>query len=158
MVKITEVHGGTLSFVKVVDRSVTLIVVPVPSGRSGGRALLLFVARSRGRGARWWSPTVALAGRPLLSFIEALRRVGSGGRGAAFKSKSGLFVAVRRKGSKVLFLLGEGGTPYASLRLSRNETARLSEVLGRALTWPPAELPQPLSWKAKEALFGRYLS
>lgn len=158
MVKIAEVHGGSLSFVKVVDRSVTLIAVPVPSRGGRGRALLLFVAKSKGRGARWWSPTVALAGRPLISFIEALRRVGSGGRGAAFKSKSGFFVAIRRKGSKVLFLLGKGNVPYASLRLSRSETARLSEVLEKALTWPPAELPLPLSWKAKETLFGHYLS
>lgn len=157
LAKIVEVHTNSFSFVKVSDRSNALIAVPVASGKSG-RALLIFVARSRGRKTRWWSPTIALAGRPLMSFIESLKELDKGGRAAAFKSRSSLFITVRRKESEVLFIIGRGGVPYASLRLKGSDAVRLSEMLEKALTWPPAELPQPLSWKAKEAIFGRYIS
>lgn len=158
MAKIAEVHAGTLAFVRVADRSSTLLAVPVPSRRSGGRALLLFVAKSRGRRSRWWSPTLALGGRALTSFIEALGRVEKGGKSVAFKSKSGLFIAVRCRGVEKLLLVGQGGVPYASFRLRKGDAARLAEKLEKALTWPPVELPSPLSWKVKEAIFGQYVS
>ncbi|MEM0024196.1 MAG: hypothetical protein QXG48_03025 [Thermofilaceae archaeon] len=158
LARVVEVHTSSLSFVKMVDRSSTLLVVPVPSSRGSGRALLLFVARSRGRKSRWWSPTIALSGRPLVSLMEALRGTERGRGGVAFKSKSGFFIALRRRGAEGLLLIGQGGVPFASFRLRKSDAAKLAEMLERALSWPPAELPTPLSWKVKEALFGRYVS
>jgi len=154
LAKVVEVHTGRISFVKVSDRSTSLFAVPVPSSR--GRALLLFASRSRGRGRRrWWSPTLALSGRLVLTLAEALR---GDRRGLALRSKTGLFVAVRRRGSELLLLLGAGGRPFATVRLTGGDAAKLSSMLERALTWPPAELPSPLSWRAKERIFGQHAS
>lgn len=156
LTRIAEAHLRGLSFVRVSDRSTTLFAVPVPSSR--GRALLVFAARSRGRGRRWWSPTLALGSRQLRSLAEALKRVPEGGPGAALKSKSGLFIAVRRRSSSCLLLLGSGDKPYATVRLKGSDAIRLSELLEGALAWPPAQLPSPLTWRAKERIFGPHVS
>ena len=144
---------GNLSFVKIKDRSTALFAVPVPSRR--GVALLLFAARAKGRGSRWWSPTLALAGSPLRAFIDSLRRVAEGGESAAFKSrKSGLFVVVRRRDAGYILLLGSGSTVFASLRMSRGDLQRATSLLEAAVRWPPNQLPPSLTWEVKEEIFG----
>ncbi len=157
LARVVEVHAGRLIFVKASDRSTTIFAVPVPSRK--GSALLLFAARSGSGGRRWWSPTLALAGAPLRAFVESLLRIAERGGSAAYRSrKSGLFVAVRRRGSGYVLLLGGAGGVFASLRLSRGDLRKAAELLEGVTRAAPNELPLPLTWKVKEAVFGPHAS
>lgn len=156
MARVLRVQAGGTAFVKVSHRRSTLFAVPVPSSK--GVALLFFAAKVRGRGSRWWSPTLALAGAPLRSLVEGLRRLAEGGRPFSFRSrKSGLFIAARRRGRGFELVLGKEAAVYVRVAVKRGDLLKLAELLEGAMGWRPAELPLPLTWSSKERIFGPYV-
>lgn len=154
MGRVAEVHASGRSFILVRHRGSAVFIVPVRSTK--GAAFLIFGAKVRSRGKRWWFPTLALAGRALERFNEGVGEVASEGRGAAaFRSKkSGMFVKVSAEGGGGRLIVGQGSRAYVSVELSRGDLARLTSLLHRARSWEVADLPLPLTWRAKEEIFG----
>ncbi len=156
LVRVAMVRAGRLVFVKVSGRGSTLFAVPAPSAK--GVALLLFAAKVRSRGSRWWTPTLALAGSPLRLLIERLRGLAGDSRAFTFRSrKSGLFISVRRRSSGYELVLGKEGKVYVTIEAKGGDLAKLAGLLREAVERGPAELPLPLTWKDKERIFGPYL-
>ncbi|MEM1509884.1 MAG: hypothetical protein QXY49_02665 [Thermofilaceae archaeon] len=157
MAKVVPIRAGKLQFISVNSRKATLFFVPVPSGT--GKALLIFGAKVRSKNKIWWTPTLALSGQPLQRFVSRAGELADKGKGrVSFSSKkNGLFIKVTVKGSRACFALGQRNRVFISLGLSARNLGKLSRTLASIKPRRQVELPRPLTWRSKEAVFGPYV-
>ncbi len=100
-----------------------------------------------------------LAGQPLERLVRRIGELIGRGRGRvsfSFK-RSGLFIKVSVKGSRARLVLGQGSRVFVSLDLSAGNLGKLSRMLARIEPPRQVELPSPLTWRSKEAVFGKYV-
>lgn len=158
MARISEVHLGKISFVRIGHRTTAILLVPVPS--AGGRALLVFAAKARSRHRRWWSPTLAIPAASIEKLIEGFRRMAEDSkRRLSYTSRSsGLFLSIKLRGSTAMLALGRDAQIYARVQLRRRDLLRLASTLEKAYrTWPVNELPPVLTWRVKDRIFGPHV-